>query len=120
MHTTPTRRAMIAGIALGLPLFLCACPSNPANTAPALETALTAAEATALHYVTLPACAPGATSQTGGALCSQATVVTQIKLADNAAYAAVKKFEAGTGTQADASAAIAALTVLVPALVTAN
>jgi hypothetical protein len=93
-------------------LMLAGC----AQTVPASEIALTAAEATALQYVTLPACAPGATSQPGGALCSQATVVAQIKAADNTAFTAVKAAESGTGMQAAASAAVAALSSLVPAI----
>ena len=103
------KKLLLAAVALGL---LAAC-SNTATTTTvaAAEVGLTAAEATALHYVALPPCVSG-----GPPLCSTAAAIAKIKLADDAAYNAVKAAEGGTGTAAAAAAAIAALTTVIPAL----
>jgi hypothetical protein len=84
--------------------------TQTAQTVAASEVALTAAEATAFKYATLPSC-----PVTTGTLCSQPAIVAQIKAADNIAYAAVKAAEGGTGDAALAAAAVAALVALVPA-----
>jgi len=90
-------------------LLLSACANQPTNTVPALEVALTAADQTAIAYITLPAC-----PKPNGVLCSDAVVVGQIKAAGSAAYAAVKAYQNGTGTMAVAQAAIAALVAITP------
>lgn len=100
------RKMLFAGTLL---IGLTACATTPSNNAPALEVALTAADQTAIAYITLPAC-----PRPAGTLCSEAVIVAQIKLAAGAAYKAVKAYQAGTGTQAVAQAAIAALVALTP------
>jgi hypothetical protein len=84
--------------------------TQTAQTVAASEVALTAAEATAFKYATLPSC-PSPT----GTLCSQPAIVAQIKAADNIAFAAVKAAEGGAGDAALAAAAVAALVALIPA-----
>lgn len=74
------------------------------------ETALTAAETAALAYVTQPACVGVAASAT----CPSAATKTAIHNADNIAYAAVQAAKKGTVSPADAAAAVAALTALLP------
>ena len=96
---------MRALILLAATLALTRCG---ANTVPAAEVALTQAEVTAKIYTDLPRC-PAA------APCSDPAIVAKIGAADNAAFAAVKAAEAGTGDPAAAAAAIAALLALVPA-----
>lgn len=100
-------RTIITACLLSLLLTLPGCGTP--NTAPALEVALTAADQTAIAYITLPAC-----PRPAGTLCSDTVIVGQIKLAANAAYNAVKAYQRGTGTEAVAQAAIAALVALVP------
>jgi len=104
--------------AVVLAITIAACSAQTtATTVAASAVALTAAEATAYKYVTLPSCVAPATAGPNGTLCAQPAIVMQIKATDNAAYAAVKAAE-GAGTQAAASAAsaaVAALSALIPA-----
>lgn len=102
-----TMRTVITACLLSLLLTLPGCGTP--NTAPALEVALTAADQSAISYVTLPAC-----PRPAGTLCSDTVVVGQIKAAAGAAYAAVKAYQKGTGTMAVAQAAIAAMVALIP------
>lgn len=91
-----------------LTLTLAAALAACATTIPATEIALTAAERTALAYVTQPRCtaAPVVT-------CSDPATVARIKAADAVAYSAVVAARTG-GSTADAAAAVAALAALVP------
>jgi hypothetical protein len=77
-------------------------------TLPMVQVALTGAEQSATEYVMLPPC-PTARP------CSDATVIAQIKAADNIAYATVKAAEVGTVTPQAAMAAVAGLSALIPA-----
>lgn len=95
-------------LTLPILLTLAAC-SGGGTTLPATEIALTAAERTALAYVTQPACkGPPAVT------CSDPATVAKIKAADTAAYAAVQAAKSG-GSAATAAAAVAALEALLPA-----
>ena len=87
---------------------LAAC-STTATVAPQLEVALTTAEQLALKYVTLPAC-----PQPSGTLCSTPSGIAAVKASDDAAYAAVKGYESGTVSSADATAAVTALLSVIP------
>lgn len=99
-------------------LALAACSANSGNqqaNIAALESGLTAAETAALSYTSLPRC-PQAT-----AVCSDQTKVDQIKSADRIAYNAVKAAQheqqsGGTPSLEGATAAVAALQALIPAL----
>lgn len=97
------------------PVALIACNSNPQADIAATEVALTEAEAIALRYVTQPTC-----NGSNAPLCSDPATVVKIKVADNAAYAAVKTARSlSTPSQADAAsaaAAVAALTALTSSL----
>jgi uncharacterized protein YcfL len=96
--------AAIASIALA------ACSSTQqSQTVAGAEVALTAAEAAAFQYVTLPVC-----PASNGTLCSNPAISAQIKAADNVAFAAVKSAEAGSGSVATAMAAIASLSSVIP------
>lgn len=96
--------------------LLAACSqTQSAQTAAGAAVALTVAEATALHYVTLPVCPSGSMNLApNGTLCSQPSITGQIKVADNAAFVAVKAAEADPTAVGAAYAAIAALTTLTP------
>lgn len=114
-----------AGAALLL-LAGCATGSSAGTTTPTakatvlgLEAGLTVADNLALNYVSLPAC-----TGSNGPLCSNPTVVAQIKAADNAAYGAVTAAQAAvdadaTGTAATTVAAVSAAATALQALQTA-
>lgn len=74
-------KPLILGISL---LALSACHTPPKNDISAMQAGLTAAEATAFQYVTLPAC-----SGSNGPGCSDPAISAKIKAADNAAYTAL-------------------------------
>lgn len=98
------RKALLA---LSLVLGACATQNNVAAT----EVALTGAMQGALIYMHLPRC-----PQPSG-VCSQQTVVDQIKLASTAAYNAVKAAEldpTNTGLSQAAAAAVQTLVTITP------
>lgn len=95
-------------LALGLAMVcLAGCAGSKSESAQ-LSLALTSAERAALAYTSLPRC-PVADKT----LCSEVVIVTQIKVADYVAYAAVKAAE-GNGSVADADKAVTALISLIP------
>lgn len=79
----------------------------PQNVVDGLIATLTAAETAADGYVNLPLC--GTVPQ--GALCSTVSVIHKIKIADQAAYTALKAAEK-TQSQGDIAAAQTAITAL--------
>ena len=90
---------------------LAACSSTQqSQTVAGAEVALTAAEAAAFQYVTLPVC-----PVSNGTLCSSPAISAQIKAADNVAFAAVNSAKAGSSSVATAMAAIASLSAAIPA-----
>lgn len=98
-------------------LFLAACDTTTtAKTLAATGVALTAADTTAMQYVTLPLCPAGATQMPDHTLCSQAAISAQIKSAAQTAYNAYQAAQANptSATLATVAAAISALTSLVP------
>lgn len=113
------RRFIMVGVSA---LVLAACGTtgttsgNTQQSIAALGVALTAADNTAINYVTLPLCQPATPS---GTLCSQAAVSEQIKSAASAAHAAYKAAEAsGAATDYNAAqAALSALLALLPSFV---
>lgn len=121
---TPPTAALVLLAALALPFGLGACSgagSNSAADIAALESGLTAAETLATAYVQLPACEPAPDQAAGAAspLCSNSSVVAQIKTADAQAYTLVKAAESAAGDPSAlsaAEAAVSALTIIVTAL----
>lgn len=102
------KRMACLGAAVLFTVSACASPAAQTGVA-AAAIALTAADQAAVAYITLPAC-----PSKNGTLCSDAVKVAQIKSAGALAFAAVKAAEAGTGTQANAQAALATFVALVP------
>jgi hypothetical protein len=114
----PVAAALLLAV-LTVPLVLGACSgagSNPAADVAALEAGLTTAESLATVYIRLPTC-----TGTNSPLCSDSTIVGQIKTADAQAYTLVKAAEVAAGAPsalAAAEAAVSALTVITGALPT--
>lgn len=115
----PSATAIVAGgaiwVSLGLLLFLGGCASSGGTTTAVAGTkiALTAAEKAATLYSSQPQCGPTHPAP----FCSELSLITQIKQADNAAYAAVMAARSGgdSATLDTANAAVAALVSLIPA-----
>jgi hypothetical protein len=116
--TPPAAMLMLLAV-LTVPLVLGACSgagSNPAADVAALEAGLTTAESLATVYIRLPTC-----TGTNSPLCSDSTIVGQIKTADAQAYTLVKAAEVAAGAPsalAAAEAAVSVLTVITGALPT--
>lgn len=112
------RRFIMVGVSA---LALTACGTtgttsgNTQQSIAALGVALTAADNTAINYVTLPLC----TVPPSGELCSQVSISIQIKSAAATARAAYKAAEAsGAATDYNAAqAALSALLALLPSFV---
>lgn len=103
-------RVIIIGLVMALTLSACAsqqAATVTTNSVAGAEIALTSAEKAALVYTSLPRC-PGV------ALCSDPTLVTKIKSADNVAYGAVMAARSNSALVAVALTSIQNLTNLIP------
>jgi hypothetical protein len=109
----PPAAVLVLAYALTMSLMACSNTGSPSADTAALEAGLTAAEGVATAYVQLPLC-----TGSNGPLCSDATIVAQIKNADAKAYALVKAAENAAGDPSALSAAELAITALTT--ITAN
>jgi hypothetical protein len=92
-------------------LAVAACtPAAKDNGVYAVAVALTAADNTALRYVTLPLCGAAHPKP----MCSEADVTAKIKTAAQAAHDAVKAAETNPGALGAAEAAVQALVSVTP------
>lgn len=97
-------------------LLLAGCASTPgtvggSNSAASLAVLLTAAERDAAIYAKHPPCpTPGTISAT----CADHATILKLQGYDNAAYAAVKAAEAGSGSVAAAQAALTTFVAATP------
>jgi hypothetical protein len=111
LSAVPKAQAAALLVAASALLSLMACSSgagsNPAADVAALESGLTAAESIATAYIRLPHC-----TGANGPLCSDSTIVGQIKVADAKAYTLVKAAEQAAGDPTALSIAEAAVTAL--------
>lgn len=103
------RTIKLCGLVAAVTLALAACssaPTTPAQTIYQVESDYNAAAQVILAYKALPACG----TPTSPPLCSQASVIAQLKQADTVAYNAIAAAEAvARSPNAGANAATATL-----------